>query len=178
MRSFSGKITALRGGGGMWQRMAARHGGKPVCCAALGTHTPSLGFGVRLSRWSVGPSGTLRKEAAFGAPTVWESVSPGFPPTEIQQGYSRLDAGGNLAAMVSLLLDKLRRGAGDLSRVRIPEPGCLGLKPVLSPSRGEIWSESHQPGFSHLYKRDKNSSSPCIRAHRGPALKHAQRHHL
>lgn len=76
------------------------------------------------------------QEAAFGAPMVWESVSPGFPPTEIQQGYSRLDAGGKLAAMVSLLLDKLRGGAGDLSRVRIPEPGCLGLKPVLSPSRG------------------------------------------
>lgn len=72
--------------------------------------------------------------------------------------------------MASLFLGKFRRGAADLSRVRIPELGCLGLKPVLSPSRGVTWSESNQPGFSLLYERAEKNSSRRIRVHQGPAL--------
>lgn len=90
---------------------------------------------------------------------VWELVSPGFSPTEMRQGYSRLNAGEKLVGMVSLFLGTVRRGAIDFSRMRILEPGCLGLNPVLPFTKGVAWSKSYHPSFSHLYKRVKKSPS-------------------
>lgn len=51
---------ALREEGGMGQG-GRTPGCKPVCCVALGTYIPSLGFGVILSRWFIRPSITFRK---------------------------------------------------------------------------------------------------------------------
>lgn len=68
----------LRGQGGRMQ------GCKPVCWVALGTHTPSLGFGVILSRWSIRPSRAFRK-----FPWVPSDLGAGLAMPSLQQSPSR-----------------------------------------------------------------------------------------
>lgn len=59
-------------------------GCKPVCCVALGAHTPSLGFGVILSRWSSRPSRTFRK-----LPWAPSGLGTGLIVPSLQQRPSR-----------------------------------------------------------------------------------------
>lgn len=63
----------------MWCRRATKQGSKAVCCVALGTHTPSLGFGVIFSGWSIKGSGTPRrlpwKPSVLGTGPTWRLVN-------------------------------------------------------------------------------------------------------
>lgn len=107
-----------------------------------------------------GPSRALEPPGGYpGSPVFWELVPPDVLSTEMQHSYSGSNEGGKLVAMVSLFLGTFRRRAVDLSRMWILEPGCLGINPVLLLTRGVAWSRSYRSGFSHLYKRVKNSPS-------------------
>lgn len=154
--------------------MVSRQGGPPACCVALGTHTPSLGFGAILSRWPIKLSGTLGRLPC-------EPSGLGIGLTRLLSnrgaaGLCKVKCRRETVVMVRLFPGELGRGAGDVSRRTILEEAAWvqptfavhqrrGLEQVLA--SGTLTSA--QEGLKQFSQCARPTSTP--RVDQGSALK-------